>query len=416
MDVWSLNLSWATQLNVRAGSERDFVAKCQEQWGREDQSKGPSDVPSCTLGALVRIARAQPDIVCLQELASLDHAQFYSEQYFDGYYPEFTSVGKSVVATFIKKGPLWPENVAEANLATEPRGLRPAQLLRLAPGVFLANVQLEHESGKQESQAKKGQKLSPNLQKLVEFLESSLAAETVTRLIVCGDLNTSKPEFEALGFSFVGTGKVKTCCYDSAVWRAGDYVLDSEPVVKPLARPKGWPDPGGKRTPLRTSDHAPVHAILKPIEVEETSEPGSESESESEESEAEEVCVSAHSKRPAVLGLVKGKGKSKGKSKSVWILDAKGQVKTSTRKSKPTGLEELTKEEAEQAAGLVDCGLESDTSWVQVGSAWLGQKFLGAALYKRIESMDSDDEDGMRAALKEKLPAAKWKAIQKHVK
>jgi endonuclease/exonuclease/phosphatase family metal-dependent hydrolase len=407
MDVWSLNLSWATQLNVQAGSERDFVAGCQEQWGRDTKSKGPHDVPSCTRTALELVAAAKPDIVCLQELASRKHAQWYAAHFFGpAYWALVTSAGKAVVMTLVSKSvvPSKPTIFAEANLATKEGDVRPGQLLRLLPGVFLANVHLGHAG-------KKGQQ---GTARLVEFLEDHLAAEKPSRLIVAGDLNTAKPKFGVLGMKFSGSGKPKTCCHESGVWRAGDYILDSEPAVEPTAVPEDWPS----EDELRTSDHVAVHAVLKALESASSS--GSESESTSDESESEnessEAALCRRVAGPQVLGLVKAKKTLKGK-RAVWVL-SKGQVTKSMRASKslPAGLHELTQAEAQaQAQAVVECGLESDSSWVQVGRAWLGQQFLGKALFRELEGMDSDDEPAMLELLKHRLSTSKWRGIREHV-
>lgn len=414
VDVWSLNLSWATQLNVQAGSEHDFVAGCQEQWGRETKSKGPHDVPSCTRTALELVAAAKPDIVCLQELASRKHAQWYATHFFGPtYWALVTSTGKAVVMTLVSKSvvPSKPTIFAEANLATKEGDVRPGQLLRLLPGVFLANVHLGHGGSKQYGTAR-----------LVEFLEDHLAAEKPSRLIVAGDLNTAKPKFSVLGMKFAGSGKPKTCCHESGVWRAGDYILDSEPAVEATAVPEDWPS----EDELRTSDHVAVHAVLKALESPSPSGSESSSESTSDESESEnegsEAALCRRVAGPQVLGLVKEKAKAKAKTKTltgkraVWVL-SKGQVTKSMRASKslPAGLHELTQAEAEQQAAVVECGLESDRSWVQVGRAWLGQQFLGKALFRELESMDSDDEPAMVELLKHRLSTSKWRGIREHV-
>jgi hypothetical protein len=99
------------------------------------------------------------------------------------------------------------------------------------------------------------------------------------------------------------------------------------------------------------------------------------------------------------------------------VLSATGQVTKSTRASKslPAGLHELTQAEAQAAAVEVECGLESDSSRVQVGSAWLGRQFLGKALFQELEGMDSDDEQAMVELLQHRLSTAKWRGIRQHV-
>ena len=244
MEIWSLNLSWATQLNLEQGSERRFVRRCKKASGQTAPTLIPSEPSECTKTALRAVAAAQPDIVCFQELASVQHAAEFARIFFPTYRSAISSVpiSKDTAAVLLT---LYSDQI-RPHLAVLTRDLgrgRPCQVVVFPDNNVLVNVHMPRDS---------------NLRRFTGTVQDLLANQLVRRILICGDFNQAKPKFALFGFAFGGEGRVATCCFDSSSWRPGDYVFDSDNLALQVDVPADWPDPD--QTP--TSDHLPVRASV----------------------------------------------------------------------------------------------------------------------------------------------------------
>lgn len=253
--VYSNNLSWATQLNVEAGSEAAFVRHCK-RLKRDCTRTALAEIPTLLAGE-----RRSFDLLCFQEIANpvkgREIAQTIQAQQPD-FYDFAISSEKFNGRNDITLLTLYPATYGKPSVRyldlSDGKG-RPCQILFFASGLVVINCHWPHFDGASAME----EKVNPILR--------GWTRSPIDRIIIGGDFNTINPTFQLLQWKFQSATHPITCCCKSDTSRPGDYIFDSQ------GPPLFFNTPPQYQTQKRVwgeceenpkSDHYAVIALLEP--------------------------------------------------------------------------------------------------------------------------------------------------------
>lgn len=270
INVLTYNMSWATQKNILTGSEKDFVAACQQKY-----KKGGKQ---CTKNAIKNIGTLPKlDLMFIQEVNSDIEKRIMKVQPNLKDYKR-AKIGISIVST------LWNPEVfgklifeASLNLTNSKKNVRPCQILVFEKtdneSILLINVHLPHKKKFMEREMKKIQKkIFSN-----EFLQKVISNEKI-KIIFGGDFNDDKTYIHNNKPLIINKVKLthkktkkqakktlKSCCWKKNPKKyfsdTGDYILVNKNVKQlEIEIPKIFKKKG--RQNRLFSDHMPVFSRL----------------------------------------------------------------------------------------------------------------------------------------------------------
>lgn len=228
LQVYSNNLSWATQINVEQGSEREFVRHCRAK--HPGMSAGPLRLPqisACTKTALREIPtllgqNSKFDILMFQEVSSRAHAQFISDK-LQVYKPMISSkkTGRNnIVLLTLFAQQYNPKIIKFFDISSG----RPCQIIYLQKQKLVV-INCHWPQPNQRDRVKR---FTTQVTRYLQPYKNK-----INRIIIGGDFNSSSVDFRIFQYHFKNYSSIITCCCKSRASRPGDFILDSK--GKPLS-------------------------------------------------------------------------------------------------------------------------------------------------------------------------------------
>jgi len=246
MKIISYNLSWATQLNIVAGSEKNFVEQCHKLYGKSNKA-----LSHCTNNALTLLMedfKKKPfDILCIQEgIHKTPHLlkHFYNDyiKSIDDVAHLYTSYNRKLLG---KAYLVTPFHFGFNDINKKYEKGRPIQVIYFPEtNILLINAHFPHSLTKKD---------------YMKLFNMFNLTEKVDRIIFCGDFNdheTILPHEITINNMklYIKSPIPKTCCYPKYN-KTSDYIYDSK------KQEKFGIIPIFKKSKLLASDHYPVYAI-----------------------------------------------------------------------------------------------------------------------------------------------------------
>ena len=279
--IISYNLSWATQDDKVAGSEKNFVKYCKRQASITSYNKSLSKLSYCTNNVANfltnMVKKYNLEIIGFQE-PSIDNIEIIKtiinnksvEIYETFHSKKYNMVASIAIMYNTKLGK--PINISEGDL--HPGNGRPFQILFFPKVKYLIiNSHWQHDLLVSEYNSK-----FVELQNKVKtgFKRKSLSLSTISRIIFMGDFNDHRKRLHKnknqFTIDFLGrtltcgdiqeNGIPKTCCYNppkipvgNSLSTKSDYILDTE-TQKYFGVPHEYP------INIPNSDHLPIIGLI----------------------------------------------------------------------------------------------------------------------------------------------------------
>lgn len=260
----SINASWATQLDVRRGTEKHFVGYCQRKYGRGSQN----DLPPCTKLWVKEAQTKNPAFLAVQEgVDNIPLLQSYLPN-FDVFTKKNTTKGGLQVMVHVFVNKLISKRYRAPSVPSPYQGTwerghpdRPIQIIWSTDGHYLVNCHAPHNLNRQE--------IETGITNALIYESSRSGRPRIRRVTAFGDFNdhakpphlsSSRPGEISIGlrlsrseFLVLRADRYEESCCFPGFKAAGDYVLDT-------AYARDLSVFGNKKMPY--SDHRGVRAWI----------------------------------------------------------------------------------------------------------------------------------------------------------